>query len=518
MSIRKIRPAEGLTLLLLTVSVFALAACSDDDKTTDPGPDTTRPRVIAVDPADGATDVPVDTKLTITFSEDIDVETMTYDSVTLTPSVLVPASGWKAAGTRQLVYTPDDPLDYSTNYLAVVDSALADLAGHTLAADFEWNFTTASYPLGTIDFPLEVDNTWLYDVLETSRVGADTTRYEGLEVLWAEGEISFENQDGWLIRRFLLDETATGASALDEDFCYVALLDDALLRADPYRGGNDWRNLIVFGETSFDGADFLLAGTPLNGDTATQRSVPYDDVLGSFWVDQVDFQFVQAGEITERRREHYADGFGLVRSDWQYANANDDVQIAGRADLVDDVNGPDTPWIERELEPNDYPDALGAEYVELTTIIVADAQLPDAGTILLPEDIECDFFTCVNEDIDGVRIIQDFYRFELATAGQYRFDLIYDQFDEDNDLDLYCFKELDGGGLRSLARADASAGTPEYIVLLAAEPGVYYLGIQAWSTPVPETPVDYTLSLRPQAVEIPIGKGEGRGFLASQGK
>lgn len=511
------RFAPRLALLLLLAALLCLTACGDDDDEPT-GPDTTRPRVTSVSPAAGATDVPVDTPLTITFSEDIDVATMTAGSIVLSDYGPVTKGNWKAAGTRQLVYTPDEPLEYANHYQAVVDSALADLAGNTLAADFEWSFSTESFPLAEIDFPLAQNNTWLYQVVEFYRAGTDTTEYEGLDVLWAEGEISYEGRDGWLIRRFLLDEKAAGASALDEDFCYLTRDAFGLYRADPYRGDGLWRNLVLFGEPTFDDADFLLAGTPIHSDAATHGATRYTGPVGSFWADRVDCEYTLAGEITDKRRELYADGFGLVESFWQYANENDDVALAGRAELADAVNGPLTPWVELELEPNDGPSVAGAEFVEMTAIILGDAQLSDAGTILTPEDIDCDFFTCVNEDIDGLRIVQDFYRVEITAQGQYRFDLIYDQFDVDNDLDLYCFVDEGGGALRSVARADAAAGTPEYIVLLDAAPGTWYVGIQAWNTPVPETPVEYTLSLRPQATPIPVDKGEGREFLASSGK
>lgn len=514
----KNRFAPWLSIALALPLALSLAACSDDDDEEVTGPDTTRPRVVSVSPADGAVDTPIDTKLVVTFSEEIDVATMTVESVTLAGGGLVPAPDGKAAGARQLVFTPDDPLKYGEQYAATVDSALADLAGNTLAGDFEWSFTTASYPLEEIDFPLARDNTWLYEVVEYARAGNDTTRYEGLEVLWAEDEISYFGTDGWLIRRFLLDETATGASALDEDFCYLAIDAFGLYRAEPYGDNDGWHNLVVFGEEEFDDVDFLLAGSPLHADEATHRARYLNGAIGGYWGDEIDYQYVETGTIAERRREFHVNGYGLVQSMWQYANADEDFEISGRADLADDVNGPDTPWIEVEVEPNDGPSAVDAEYVELTTLVVADARISDGGTILTPEDIECDFFTCVNQDSEGVRILQDFYRLEITEPGQYRFDLIYDQFDDENDLDLYCFVELAGGGLRSLARADAAAGTPEYIVLLHADPGIYYLAVQAWSTPVPNVPVEYTLSLRPQAVEIPTGKAAGRGFLAPPGK
>lgn len=505
---------------LLLCLILALTACSDDDDDVGPtGPDTTRPQVTAVSPAAGATDVPVDAVLTVTFSEEIDIATLGSGSIVLNDQGPLPKATWKAAGTRQLVYIPNEPFEYDNRYEAIVDSALADLAGNTMAADFEWSFSTASFPLAEIDFPLARDNTWLYQIVEFSRVGSDTTHYEGVDVLWAEDEITWDGRDGWLLRRFMLDETATGAPALQEDFCYLSLDASGLYRARPLPGGGTWRNLVVFGQEEFEDSDFLLAGRPQFADGSTHRAVRYAGPVGDAWADEVDYQFVEPGEVAERMRESYVNGFGLVESSWQYANIDSQVDINGHAELADAANGPITPWIEREIEPNDAPGAQDAQIVELTTIALGDIHLTDGGTILTPEDIDCDFFTCVLEDIEGVRILQDFYRVDITERGQYRFDLIYDLFDGANDLDLYCFVDEGGGSLRSVARADADAGVPEYIVLLDATPGTYYVALQAWNTPVPQTPVAYTLSLRPQVTYIPPPvKSSHPGFLASRGK
>lgn len=112
--------------------------------------DTTRPTVTLTVPAAGATGVATNTKITATFSEDMDPDTITGTSFTVVNTTL---GGTAVAGTvaysvvgRIATFTPTTPatLPLNTLFTATVTTVAADLAGNTLAVDKVWTFTTGA--------------------------------------------------------------------------------------------------------------------------------------------------------------------------------------------------------------------------------------------------------------------------------------------------------------------------------------------------------------------------------------
>ncbi|RKO67780.1 Ig-like domain-containing protein [Desulfofundulus salinus] len=114
--------------------------------TTEAEPDTIAPAVEAVDPVDGATNVPVGTSVTVTFSEDVKAGAA-YDGIALKD-----AEGNAVAVTtniegKVLTIKPDANLAYSTKYTVIIPAgAVADLAGNALAQDYAFSFTTEAEP------------------------------------------------------------------------------------------------------------------------------------------------------------------------------------------------------------------------------------------------------------------------------------------------------------------------------------------------------------------------------------
>ncbi len=100
--------------------------------------DTTRPTVSAVSPANGAVDIAINSKLSVAFSEPITSSTMNTSSFTLS------ANGSPVTGTvsNTGVFTPAAELISNTVYTATVTTAVTDLSGNHLAANYVWTFTT----------------------------------------------------------------------------------------------------------------------------------------------------------------------------------------------------------------------------------------------------------------------------------------------------------------------------------------------------------------------------------------
>jgi methionine-rich copper-binding protein CopC len=122
----------------------ALAAQSTSTFTTIA--DTTAPTIIATSPTNGATNVPVGTAVTVTFSEDMDpltINATTFTLKTTVGSVAVAGVVSYNAATRVATFTPSANLAANTNYTATVTTGAKDTAGNALAVNASFSFTTA---------------------------------------------------------------------------------------------------------------------------------------------------------------------------------------------------------------------------------------------------------------------------------------------------------------------------------------------------------------------------------------
>ena len=116
---------------------------------TESGTDTTPPGVASLVPAAAATDVGFGTNVSATFSEAIDVASVTTSSFVLRDgSGSVVAASVSASGSTATL-DPNASLVVSTTYTATLmggPTGIKDLVGNALAADYSWSFTTAAAP------------------------------------------------------------------------------------------------------------------------------------------------------------------------------------------------------------------------------------------------------------------------------------------------------------------------------------------------------------------------------------
>lgn len=121
---------------------------ADDVSTfTTEAPDTTPPEVTSVVPADGATETPVGTDVSVTFNEAMDGSTIDTTTVELRdPSDnLMDAAVSYDAGTQTALLNPTADLALATTYtVRVVGGAggVTDVAGNPLTTDYTSTFTT----------------------------------------------------------------------------------------------------------------------------------------------------------------------------------------------------------------------------------------------------------------------------------------------------------------------------------------------------------------------------------------
>ena len=117
--------------------------------TTVPAPDTTPPVVESTSPDDNEADVPVDSVILVTFSENMDAATIDSNNLHLDNGASCSVS--YDAGTRTATLTPLADLDEDTTYTITVTTGAKDMAGNALQADSTCSFTTISATVGNED-------------------------------------------------------------------------------------------------------------------------------------------------------------------------------------------------------------------------------------------------------------------------------------------------------------------------------------------------------------------------------
>ena len=111
--------------------------------------DTTPPTVTGTSPADGATGVSTGASVTGTFSEPINVSSLTSSTFTLTPAggTPVPATISYDDASRTARLAPADALKPGTSYTAALrggTGGVSDAAGNPLNTTTTWAFTTST--------------------------------------------------------------------------------------------------------------------------------------------------------------------------------------------------------------------------------------------------------------------------------------------------------------------------------------------------------------------------------------
>ncbi|MFC4060211.1 DNRLRE domain-containing protein [Planomonospora corallina] len=116
----------------------------EEDETTDPdGEDTIAPRVVAYEPAAGATDVPLDAKVRVTFSEPIGDAVI---SVKTSQGTAITGTLARDDTQKIVTFTPQQPLSPGTTYTVEVSEAI-DSWENTMAP-YTWSFTTLAKAAG----------------------------------------------------------------------------------------------------------------------------------------------------------------------------------------------------------------------------------------------------------------------------------------------------------------------------------------------------------------------------------
>jgi hypothetical protein len=107
---------------------------------TSAAPDKTPPAVIATTPSTGATGVAVNIAPSVTFSEPVDQQTISF--LVSTGSTTIPCT-MSYSGTTA-IFTPLNILANSTQYMVTISAGVKDLAGNPMPTSYSWSFTTGT--------------------------------------------------------------------------------------------------------------------------------------------------------------------------------------------------------------------------------------------------------------------------------------------------------------------------------------------------------------------------------------
>ncbi|MEW6088696.1 MAG: Ig-like domain-containing protein [bacterium] len=113
--------------------------------TTVAGGDTTAPAVVSTVPTTGATNVAVNSPVSVTFSEDMNPQTINTTTFTVTGSTV---PGTVTYSNKVATFTPTNNLDYNKTYTGTVTTGATDTAGNPIANNHTWQFTTAQQQQG----------------------------------------------------------------------------------------------------------------------------------------------------------------------------------------------------------------------------------------------------------------------------------------------------------------------------------------------------------------------------------
>ena len=122
--------------------VFFLAGCGSGGG----GSGNTAPTVSSTAPANEAGGVAVNTKITATFSEEIDPLTITATTFLVTGPDATPVSGTVTGVGATATFMPAGDLAYNTTYTATITNGAEDRAGKSLNNGYQWSFRTGDAP------------------------------------------------------------------------------------------------------------------------------------------------------------------------------------------------------------------------------------------------------------------------------------------------------------------------------------------------------------------------------------
>ena len=120
-----------------------------------------QPTVTSTNPARAATNVPINQKITATFSEPMSSSTIiapgTFALAVTVGGAAVPGAVTYDSASHTAIFTPTASLTASTQFTATITTAAQNPAGKALASNYVWSFTTGTVATSTAPTVLSTD-------------------------------------------------------------------------------------------------------------------------------------------------------------------------------------------------------------------------------------------------------------------------------------------------------------------------------------------------------------------------
>jgi len=131
-----VKDLAGLAMTVDFVSSFTTV-------TTSASNDITPPSITSAFPINNALNVNVNAPIGVIFSEPIDASTILPINFIVSEGSTIVTGSLRHVG-KMAIFTPDNPLKYSTSYNVIITKDVTDLAGNSLSSDYTWSFMTGA--------------------------------------------------------------------------------------------------------------------------------------------------------------------------------------------------------------------------------------------------------------------------------------------------------------------------------------------------------------------------------------
>jgi hypothetical protein len=314
-----------------------------------------------------------------------------------------------------------------------------------------------------------------------------SSSFEGDYVLFVVEDVFLEGKDA---TKLLLVEIPGTDGSFDTSYTYLAQDGEGLHKCSG--PGNSWKTILSSQSLVFTNNTFLLAGGPSYSGSSELSVAQITVPAGTFDTLKVEYHYSSTGpyapaDIFEDRYEYYAHLIGLAKASWSYNYDDNDPQgtdlfNSGTIEL-EYMNTGSIPDLFIESEPNDFWSAVSLPSVEIPSVIIGDTLVGDGSEFLVDPNVA--------QNINGDRVINDWYTFSLTVGQTVTLNMKFEHYD--NDVDLYLFQEVPGPSLSYVSRSTNPHGEQEEINVILGS-GTYYIGIQAWTTPTGRS--EYWLSIK----------------------
>jgi N-acetylneuraminic acid mutarotase len=209
--------------------------------------DATPPAVVSTTPADGETNVSLYDPLLVRFSESVDPASVSTGSFTLVSFGGAPVNGAVSVSQTglEVSFDPASSLDWNQSFTATLTTAITDLSGNPLGADYSWTFQTGEGDTVAPTVVATIPATAAIDVSPDERITVTFSEpmYEssitaGSFLLYDAGN----NQVNGTVSASAESATFTPSATLDENAQYHALITTAVmdLRGNPMASDYAW--------------------------------------------------------------------------------------------------------------------------------------------------------------------------------------------------------------------------------------------------------------------------------------